>query len=102
MFSTQQGQLLSDNVTSLAMDAQGNILVGTYGGGIAQLNGRRFVPLFIDNDRLRYVKSIATDRHDCLWVATVDKGVVRIADGQFTYFTSSNSPIRSDGTICLA
>ena len=102
IFSTMLGQLPSDNVTSLAMDAQGNILLGTYGGGIAQLNGRRFVPLYADNERLRYVKSIAADRHGSLWVATVDKGVVRIADGQFTYFTRYNSPIRSNGTICLA
>jgi signal transduction histidine kinase/ligand-binding sensor domain-containing protein/CheY-like chemotaxis protein/AraC-like DNA-binding protein len=101
-YSAEHGQLPSDNVTALTMDAEGNVLVGTYGGGIAQYDGRGFKPLFTDNDRLRYVKSIAMDRHGELWVATVDKGVVRIGRDKTTSFTSSNSPLGSDGTICLA
>jgi len=101
-FSAQQGQLPSDHVTALATDNKESILVGTYGGGIARFNGKGFSPLYADVDRLRYVKAITTDRHGALWVATVDKGVVRIADDRFTFYTTESSPLRSDGIICLA
>jgi signal transduction histidine kinase/ligand-binding sensor domain-containing protein/DNA-binding response OmpR family regulator len=101
-YSTRNGQLLSDDVTALATDGQGNILVGTYGGGIARFNGNQFVPLYKDHDRINYVKAMVTDRYGALWVATVDKGVVRIINGRFTYFTEVNSPLRSDGITCLA
>lgn len=101
-FSVRNGLLPSDNVTALAADGQGNILAGTYGGGIARLSGNRFVPLYTDDDRLHYVKAIATDRHGALWVATVDKGVVRMANGSSSCFTEENSPLRSDGITCLA
>lgn len=97
-FSARSGQLPSDNITALAMDAQGSILVGTYGGGIARLYDNRFVPIRADDDLLRYVKDIAVDRHGSLWVATVDKGVVR----EHQNYTTENSPLRSNGTICLA
>lgn len=101
-YSAQNGQLPSDNVTTLATNGRDGILVGTYGGGIAQLSGDRFVTLYPEYDQLRYVKAIMTDRHGSLWVATVDKGVVRIADGRITTYNTGNSPLRSDGTICLA
>jgi len=101
-FSANNGQLPSNNVTTLATDGQGSILAGTYGGGIARLSGNRFVSLYPDDDRLRYVKAIATDRYGALWIATVDQGVVRIADGRFTYITADSSPLGSDGITSLA
>ena len=101
-FSLSQGRLPSDNVTALTADGQGNMLVGTYGGGIARLSGNRFVPLYPEYDLTRYVKAITADRHGALWVATVDKGVVHIADERFTNYNANNSPLRSDGIICLA
>lgn len=101
-FSALQGQLSSDNVTALTIDGQGHILVGTYGGGIAQFNGDQFTPLYEHIDQLRYVKALIYDRHGSYWVATVDKGVVRITDNRFTNYTAKNSPLRSDGIICLA
>ncbi len=101
-YTTKQGLLPSDNVTALISNTQGNILAGTYGGGISQFNGQRFVRLFPEYDRLRYVKAIATDRHGALWVATVDQGVVRItADKKITNYTAGNSTLRSDGILCL-
>ena len=101
-YSATKGQLPSDHITTLTADGQGHILAGTYGGGIARLDGNRFVTLYPDYERLHYVKAIATDRHGALWVATVDKGVVRIADDRFTCYTEANSPLRSDGVTCLA
>ncbi len=101
-YSAQNGQLPSDNVTTLASNGRDGILVGTYGGGIAQLSGDRFVTLYPECDYLHYVKAIITDRHGSIWVATVDKGVVHITDGRIAVYNTNNSPLRSDGTICLA
>lgn len=101
-FSSSQGQLLSDNITALTTDEQGRILVGTYGGGIAQLKGNQFTPLYFNIDQLRYVKAIVIDRHGSLWVGTVDKGVVCITDRGLTNYTAKNSPLQSDGILCLA
>ena len=97
-----EGYLPGTNITTLATDVQGHILAGTYGGGIVRLSGNRFVPLYPEYDPLRYVKAIVADNHGALWVATVDKGVVRIADERFTNFTTANSQLRSNGVICLA
>lgn len=102
IYTATKGMLSSDNITSLATDGQGRILAGTYGGGIARFDGNRFVMLYPDYDQLHYVKDITTDRHGSLWVATVDKGVVRIADERFTRYTATNSPLHSDGILCLA
>lgn len=101
-FSSLQGQIPSDNVTALATDGHGHILVGTYGGGIAQFNGHEFIPLYTHIDQLRYVKALSVDRYGSLWVATVDKGVVRITDHRFINYSARNSPLHSDGIICLA
>ena len=101
-YSAQNGQLPSDNVTTLSTNGRDGILVGTYGGGIAQLSGDRFVTLYPECEQLRYVKAMMPDRHGSLWVATVDKGIVRITDGRITIYNTGNSPLRSDGTICLA
>lgn len=101
-YSLKSSGLPSDNITALATDGMDGILVGTYGGGIARFDGKGFTQLYADADRLRYVKAVVADRHGALWVATVDKGVVRIADGNFTYYTADTSPLRSDGIISLA
>ena len=98
-YSASRGQLPSNIVTSLAIDHDGSILVGTYGDGIAKLNGK----IVTESENLKYVKAMTTDAHGCLWVATVDKGVVKIMpDGNHDCYTSENSPLLSNGVLCLA
>ncbi|MCR4853695.1 MAG: hypothetical protein K5893_08905, partial [Prevotella sp.] len=102
-FSASTQGLPSDIVTSMALDANGAILVGSYGGGIAKFNGQRFVPLYSENTNLNYVKAMLYDRYDNLWVATVDRGLIRVRrDGRMDHFTSENSPLLSNGLLCLA
>ena len=101
-FSAQQQQLPSDIITSLAIDGKGNVLVGTYGDGIARFDGQRFTSLYADYDPLQYVKAMTTDKHGNLWVATVDNGVIKITfDGRITNYTSTNTPLPSNGILCL-
>jgi len=102
-FSAARKQLPSDIVTSLTRTADGSIIAGTYGQGLARLHGSTFTPLHPSYDDLRYVKAMTTDRNGNLWVATVDRGVVRVTPGgRLVSYTSENSPLASNGTLCLA
>lgn len=103
-YSALRGQLSSNNITTITTDENSNILIGTYGGGISRMERNLFVQLFPTHELLRYVKAMTTDRHGTIWVGTVDKGVVQIAaDGnQFINYRALNTPMRSDGIMCLA
>ncbi len=102
-FSASKHQLPSNIITSLTLDAEGVVLVGTYGSGIARFNGTQFTPVYTDIPNIAYVKAMATDTKKSLWVATVDRGVVRIMpDGKHFHYTTDNSPLYSNGILCLA
>ena len=102
-FSTLQQTLHSDIITSMTISKTGTVLAGAYGKGIATYNGTRFVTAYADNSDLRYVKAMCYDAQGNLWVATVDKGVIRVrTDGGFETYTSENAPLPSNGTLCLA
>ena len=102
-YSALRGQLPSDIITSLLLRPDGSLLAGTYGGGIAKYNGSAFTPIYTDNPNLKYVKAMAVDTRENLWVATVDRGVVRITpQGKTVNFTTENSSLLSNGTLCLA
>ena len=102
-FSALQNQLPSDIVTSLLVLDDGKILVGTYGNGIARWDGSRFSPVYTDCRTLDYVKAMTIDTHGNLWVATVDKGVVKVtSEGKTINYTTENSLLLSNGTLCLA
>ena len=102
-FSVLQQQLPSDIITSLAVLDNGTLMVGTYGNGIAMFDGSRFSPVHNSCSVLDYVKAMSPDTKGNLWVATVDKGVVKVTpEGKYFNYTSDNSPIASDGILCLA
>ena len=101
-YSAALQQLPSNIVTSLAVHPDGNVMAGTYGGGISKFDGMRFVPLLPNDSTLKYVKAMTTDKHGNIWVATVDKGVVKImSDGKTVNYNSQNSPLIANGTLCL-
>ena len=102
-FSALRQQLPSNIVTSLVTLADGSVLAGTYGNGIARFDGSKFVPLYPEEPVLRYVKAMETDTRGNLWVATVDKGVVKIDGGKkVVNYTSQNSPLLSNGVLSLS
>ena len=102
-YTAVRGQMPSDIVTSLIIRADGKLLAGTYGSGIVAFDGHRFTSIYTDCQQLKFVKTMLTDSHDNLWVATVDKGVVRIApDGKIVNYTAENSMLKSNGILSLA
>jgi len=102
-FSSAGRQLPSDIITSLAIHSDGSLLAGTYGYGIVRYDGAQFTPFCSNYTELRYVKAMTSDLDGNLWIATVDKGVAMLTpEGRLTIFTSNNSQLPSNGTLCLA
>ncbi len=102
-FSTLQHNLPSNIITSMIILADGSILAGTYGNGIARFEGTQFTPYHPEIPELKYVKAMTVDDDGNIWVATVDKGVIMLtAEGKFINYTSDNSELPSNGTLCLA
>lgn len=98
-----QHQLPSDIITSIVALPDGTILAGTYGSGMAKYDGKQFIPIYNNYTVLNYIKDIVSDSYGNLWVATVDKGVVKLTpDGKMINFSGENSPLKSDGILCLA
>lgn len=102
-FSALRNQLPSNIITSFAVLGDGSVVAGTYGSGIVRYDGAKFTPLYPNTPAIKYVKALMPDSHGNLWIATVDKGVVKIAEnGKMAHYTSENSALLSNGILCLA
>lgn len=99
-------------VIALEEDHDGNIWLGTYGGGLGRWNGHSFSAI----DRYSglsgdIVWSLFEDREGLMWVGTLGSGLTRLREGPFKTFgiaeglsseiTSSVSRTR-DGTLLVA
>jgi len=103
-FTALRNQLPSNIITSFATMSDGSVVLGTYGCGIARFDGTKFTPPnFAHNHVMKYVKAIISDVQGYLWIATVDKGVVRVSpQGKTVNYTTQNSSLLSNGVLCLA
>jgi signal transduction histidine kinase/ligand-binding sensor domain-containing protein len=79
-----------DWVRSLAEDREGNIWVGTSGGGLCVLRSRT-VAMFSPPDdwQGRQVLSVTRGARDDIWAGTEGSGLYRFASGEWSHFDSS-------------
>ncbi len=93
-FTSADGLMQSDVVTSVAEGADGDLWVATYGGGLSRLNPETGVvrhwrndpqdPRSLSDDR---VMTVHIDGPGRVWVGTRHAGLSRMnADGSFTHF----------------
>jgi ligand-binding sensor domain-containing protein/signal transduction histidine kinase len=89
LFSTRDG-LSSDNVRTIVDDSQGNIWIGTMGGGLNRLHEGRFNS-YQKKDGLPSddITFLYVDKQDVVWIATYG-GLGRFSDGKFTSYGMSD------------
>lgn len=82
--------LLNSCVWSLAEDKNGDLWIGTYGGGLFQLSGGRFVQYGPGQGLAsKVVTQIVVARDGSLWIATPD-GISHMRNGHFQNYTTSD------------
>lgn len=71
---TRDDGLSYRKVRALAFDMDGNLLVGTYGGGLDKWDGVKFTQLYSD----AIVHGIELDEAGNIWLATLRNGAIRL------------------------
>lgn len=96
MFTTSNG-LPSDAVRAIADDAEGNLWIGTAGGGLARLRDGAF-STFHKTDGLpsEDISSVFVDAEGVLWVGTVGSGLGRFHAGKWSRFTTSEGLVSNN------
>jgi len=92
------------NVTSVAVKGIGNIIAGIKGksGGIAELKNNDWSFYTITNSDIPSgnINAIALDQDQIIWLATADKGIVRLKNNVWENM-SSEFPVESDNFTCI-
>lgn len=82
--------LLNSCVWSLAEDKNGDLWIGTYGGGLFRFSGGRFVQYGPEQGLVsKIVTQIAVAQDGSLWMATPD-GISHMQKGHFQNYTTSD------------
>lgn len=81
--------LPNERIQSLAVDRNGNLWIGTYGGGLARYHDGRFAVYGLKEGLPGdVVYALMEDREGNLWAGVLDGGLNRFHDGKFTVFTT--------------
>ncbi len=91
LFDKNTASLKSNLVMTLLVDHLGDLWVGTYGGGIAQLHKGRF-KLFGTEQGLpsNQIRALHEDREGAIWIGTDGGGLVRLKDGKLRVYTDAD------------
>lgn len=94
---THSEGLVRDLITSIAEDREGNIWVGSDGGGLDRLR-RRALFMVSPPDQWQHcpVTSVSAAREGGLWIGTEGAGVYLLREGQFTHLSASNTAAAKD------
>ncbi len=93
---TAQDGLSANSVQAIADDANGNVWVGTEGGGLNRFRDGRFTPITRANGLPSdNVSALYVDSNGVLWAGT-SGGLGRFANGQWTRITRAEGLINED------
>jgi len=84
-------EFLENDVWALLTDSNGNLWIGTNGGGLLKYDGKYFT-CYTTSDGLcdNAVWSLYEDSRKRLWIGTGGGGVSCLADGKFTNYNTEN------------
>ncbi len=106
---TEDDGLVSNNVTSIAIEKNGTIWIGTWGGGISRFDGEGNWNEIIESEYLgsKYIRSLAVDNSDVVWIST-DAGINHYDTQNRSWgelnreYEAHDIAFASDGTIWFA
>ena len=91
-------ELHTDRISALGEDTQGNLWIGTKGGGVTRHRQGAFSHAGLSS---QFVSALCADRLGRVWVGTAGGGLFVFSAGQFaSYSTSSGLPDLFIGAIC--
>lgn len=90
----------NDNVLALLHDRQGELWIGTDGGGLWRLTGERRDALVHEAAEINGVRRLLEDGHGDLWIGTDGGGLHRWRNGRFEAITSRDG-LPSDIVLSL-
>ncbi len=99
VYNSANSELPYNGVTSLAIDAQGNIWIGTgifggyTGGGLAMFDGENWMIYNTSNSKLPHndLPVLNIDSQGSLWIGTDGGGLARFDGINWTVYNASNS-----------
>lgn len=89
-FSIKDG-LIANNIKCIIEDSEGNIFMGSDGGGLIKFTNEKFVS-YTKSDSLisNTIMSITEDQNGALWFSSYGNGVCKLENNRFTYFTEED------------
>ena len=85
---TRRDGLSQDRVFPLCRDRNGNLWIGTEGGGLNRMTDGRFSNLTTQEGAASdEIRSLFEDREGNLWFGTADGGLFRLKDEKYTVYT---------------
>jgi ligand-binding sensor domain-containing protein len=94
------------SVSALALDKNGNLWVGTRGGGIAKFSGGAWTLYDMATSPSipsTNINTLLVDREGMLWVGTSDAGLAKFDGTNWTVYNADNtSSLKSDNIVSLA
>ena len=88
----KQSRFMNNAITSLKKDKNGVLWIGTFGDGLYGYNGKTFYRIDLKHELYKSsVLDIFTDRDQQLWIATLNKGVLKYDpnNGTFQQFSEA-------------
>lgn len=104
LFSSANSVLASDLVIGGQTDGRGNMLIGTYGGGIYCMNAKgNLTPISPGQPLLHYARRMVHDKEGKLWIGAVMNGLCCLdTHGRLQQFNYKNSPLRTNAVTDVA
>ncbi len=101
-YTTRQG-LASNAVSSIAVDTDGRVWVGTFGGGVSRFDGQRWFTYSTGHGLADdWVTAVAVDNSGDVWAGTYGEGLSRFSGAQWTTYTAAESGLANDWITALA
>jgi hypothetical protein len=101
-YTTHHG-LASNVVSSIAVDSDGHVWVGTFGGGMSRFDGQEWFTYSTGHGLADdWVTAVVVDNGGNVWAGTYGRGLSRFDGAQWTNYTAADSGLTNDWITALA